>query len=220
MTIAACLVWYDEPAATLDRCVRSLAGLCDALVAVDGRWRGFPARHEFVNLDDGAAVIERAARDSDLRLPEWPSQAAKRSYTMQQAATLGDWVLVIDADEHVASFDRQALTEQLSGTTADVAEVTIRNVGAGLFQTKPRPRRRVYRAAAGITVEQAHNGYRTADGRWLNGDAAHVSLEPSLDLAQAVELVHDRDARSADRAARAAFYYQTRTKLGEETWAA
>lgn len=139
---------------------------------------------------------------------------------MQQAEMLGDWILVIDADEHVASFDGRALTGQLADTALDVAEVAIRNIGAGLFQTKPRPRRRLYRAAAGITVEQAHNGYRAADGRWLNGDPAHVSLESALDVAHAVEVVHHRDARSTDRAARAAFYYQTRTKLGEETWAA
>lgn len=222
--ITAALAWFDEEPAALDRCVRSLAGVADALVVLDGPWVGF----EHVSTcspDEQWDAIERAAATVGIRArvegrsSVWPSQPVKRAALMQHAAVAGIWTLVVDADEFVEVRDPDALRASLTATDLDVAEVLVRQVGSRLRSPGTRPVRRLFRAAAGVTVERAHNGYRAADGRWLSGDPGHVDREPALDATGLVTIVNDLDARPQARANRAAAYYKLRARRREE-WAA
>jgi hypothetical protein len=138
---------------------------------------------------------------------------------MQRAATEGDWTLVIDADEHIEASDPAALRDALAETDVDVVEVRSRQVGVRLRSPSVRPVRRLYRAAAGVTVERAHFGYRAADGRWLNGDRRHVDPVPALDSTGFLTITNDLDARTLARARSAELYYRRRARAREE-WAA
>jgi hypothetical protein len=105
--IVAGLCWYDEPSAFLERCVASLAGVVDEVVAVDGAWRWFPGGLA-LSPPDQEEALRRTAREHDLPLrvvvPEsvYESQVTKRAHMMELAGENADWVLVIDADEYVA----------------------------------------------------------------------------------------------------------------------
>jgi hypothetical protein len=223
--IAAVLVWFDESVASLERCVTSLAGVADLLVAVDGRWKMFPGSELYSPPEQAEAIRQSAAAATiECSVTQAPraaliSQVAKRNYALALAESSADWVLVIDGDEWVEACDAEALRGLLAAAK-DVCEVSIRNEGRGVFQKRPAPRRRLYRADAGVTVELAHNGYRAGDGRWLNGDRDHVDLAASEDLSTVIGLAHDRDARSNERQRSCGFYYDVRAKVGAEEWAA
>lgn len=225
MMIAACLVWYEEETASLERCVSSLSGVADVVVAVDGKWQMFPGVHTYSDPGQAAAIRQTAlGAGIACRIVKAParalvSQVAKRDYAMRLASEHGDFVLVIDGDEFVEWCDIEAFRAVLSAAPEDVCTVGIRNTGQLVFQKLRHARRRGYRSAAGVTVTQAHNGYRAADGRWLNGDSTHVPLEPAADTAGLVEVAHDRDARPRERQDRAGFYYRVRGVLGAEGWA-
>jgi hypothetical protein len=220
--VTACLAWYAESPATLQRCARSLGGLCDVLVAAGGRWDGFPE----VAGDDPdvqAAALEQGCREAGIfssiawtRAP-FASQVEKRTELMRSAAIGTDWLLVIDADEYVVHADADTVTELLEETTADAAQLTGIRVPLTPSSAR-RPWRRIYRASTGVTLRHAHNGYVTTDGRWLYGDPAHVTLEPVLDLTEHLLLAHDVEARSAERKAARADYLRDRRDRQTETW--
>lgn len=225
MKITAALAWYDEKPETLRRMIHSLAGTCDTLVALDGAWQLFPDAAKQSAIAEGLAIIEAtqaAGVELVIRTPEqlFDSQVAKRAELMRLANTTEpDWVLVIDADEHIEHTDPAALRAALAVTSSDVARVQIRNIGRDIRNTTPGPIRRLYRAATKPTVETAHNGYRTHDGRWLHGDPAFVQLEPAVDLSAHLQLVHDHDARDFPRHLRSRRYYMERRRVGAELWA-
>lgn len=218
--IVACLSYYAETVETLDRCVSSLAGVCSGVVALQGRW-DFPK----VSRDDPEAQQEalfQAARGAGLTYEHgaglWASQVEKRSQLMAWAALHGEWLFVIDADEWLEAADGPALRAGLEQTDRDVAQVMCRRhpLDASSF---PRPIRRIYRASTGVQVVIAHNGYVTADGRFLHGDPAYVELAEPVDLSAHVVLGHDTSARSGERAkARKEFLYERR-RLRTESWA-
>ena len=163
MIVVGALAWYAETEQTLERCARSLGGVCDILVALGGRWQGFPA----MPLDDAdaqARAIKRGADQADISFcaVSWTrepfrSQVAKRAELMLAARTLGDWVFVIDADEYVATANTDELETTLAATHADVATVAGIRVPITASSVR-RPWRRIYRASTGVTVETAHNG--------------------------------------------------------------
>lgn len=224
MKIIAALCWFDERPEILARCVSSLAGVVDSVVALDGPWEGFPAEGLLRSPDEQSAAIDAAADAAGLPLraghgaEAWPSQVAKRSELMRVAALAGDWILVVDADEYVERCDPEALRRVLAETEHDVAEARMRNAGQGVRNISAFGKRRLFRSASGVTLERAHNGYRAADGRWLYGDRRHVDLAPAADVSGYLELVNDVSARPRRRADAAAVYYQARALAGE--WAA
>ena len=67
MRIAAALAWYDEPPAFLDRCARSLAGVVDELVALDGAWRLQPDGQPYSPYEQ-VDSLRAACADVGLRL--------------------------------------------------------------------------------------------------------------------------------------------------------
>jgi len=223
MRLTACLCWFDEPVELLERCVRSL-WWADDLVAVDGRWEHFGADDApALSSDAEAEAIERAAKEVGLQLllirqkAVWPSQVAKRDFMAQAAFALGaDWPFVIDADEYVSNVELGMLRSALEATALDVA--TIMHRRGAPAQQGPRPIRRLYRASTRITVGPAHNGWRTADGRWLSGDTARVKLEEPLDLSAYLEIHHPFGERSGERERTDALYCSARRRLHLEAW--
>lgn len=213
MKIVAALAWYREPPEFLDRLVRSLAGLVDVLVALDGAWALFPDAEPHSTLAEGMALHE-AALDAgvrlELRTPEivFESQVAKRAALMALAAEHGDWVLVVDADEHVSRKLPLGLRYELGRTDRVVGEVLLRNMQAGKLLGGGLSRR-LYRA--GTTVEIVHSGY-TFEGRQL------LPGEPTVDVRDLVTIEHDYANRGPERNAQAAEYLRRRTAEREEVW--
>lgn len=219
MKIVACLAWYDEPLPFLDRCIRSLAGIADHLVAVDGAWELYPDG-QATSAAEQFEVVKYAADDVGIDHEifsgrNWNSQVEKRDWLMRHAAQRGDWLLVIDGDEHVTGATALLVEQTLQATELDVATVVCRHAGSD-----PRyaaPIRRVYRASAGVSVQTAHNGYRTADGRWLHGDPTRVKLEPAVLLPLSIE--HDGRNRGTERNDAARGYRMARRRERVEAWA-
>lgn len=221
MIVAAALSWYAETEATLERCARSLGGVCDILIALGGRWDVMPEVAGSDPLVEKQA-LRRGATDAGI-LHEvvfdeepWESQVAKRAELMLRARTVADWIFVIDADEYVVDVAPQFL-DGLAATQADVASIA--GIRYPVTNTsRRRPWRRVYRASTGVTVEHAHNGYVTNDGRWLHGDPGHVTLEPKVDLSEYLLLAHDLEARTDERRVARKAYKDTRRDEDLEAW--
>jgi hypothetical protein len=221
--IAALLCWFDEPVEMLDRCVRSLSGVADEVLAVDGRWELFPGEEWRSPLEQRDAILD-AARDVDLVAfvaqpsEAYESQMVKRAIMFNFARfRRADWALIMDADNHVVDCDGEALRAVLAATDRDVASSVVEGVRNGRsYRTAVR---RFYRMVPGLTVDRAHNGYRTGDGRWLLGDHAYVSLEPALDLRELLTIAHDDSPRSERRDAARREYRASRQLARVEAWA-
>lgn len=229
MKITACLCWYDETAELLERCVDSLAGFVDELVAFDGRWDLYPApkrgEGDIVHspMWQQYALVEAAhnagipLRREVARQSPWPSQVDKRNALLQAAAESGDWLLVIDADEWIEGGEARGLRAELMRTGADVAFVDYQMYVDG----RPRSRypiRRLYRAASGVHIETAHNGHRTSDGRWLHGDTSYVQLEHAEELQPWLTLGEETNARSIERQMAKREYRKARGRERVEVW--
>ena len=222
--ITAALCWYDEPLGNLARLVLSLEGIASNLVALDGRWNLMPGDNTNSH-DEQADEIYACCQSIGLPLAlyrverPWDSQVAKRGALMHIAARVGrqPWTLVIDADEYATSPDPQALHHHLGRSELDVATVLGRREGTGM-RTGERPIRRLYRAATDVQVTVAHNGYRTADGRWLHGDSAFVNLQPAQDLHDLLTITNHVNSRSGSRNRAALDYRTARADTRIERW--
>lgn len=224
MKIAALLAWYDEPIPMLTRCIRSLAGVADVLIAFDGRWSLFPGESETSSKMQYVAVMA-AAEDADLLLVTasrgWETQVEKRAALFAAARDVSaDWALIMDADNYVERADAAALRAELERTERDVLMAAVN----GRSHDRKRPYggavRRLYRVLPGLTVARAHNGYVTGDGRWLLGDHAYVELEPAETLpADVLTIGHDDTLRDIDRNAARTTYRVARRQAREEVWA-
>lgn len=227
MSVCACLAWYDEPPESLEACVRSLAGVADCLLALDGPWQGHPFE-AVESPDEQFEAIERAARDCLIALcvplvgPQpWESQVAKRAALMQHGARInpGGWLLVIDADETVEQAAPD-LRDQLAAVPADqlAATVAIEQERSPWTRGGIAPRERLFRARPDLTVERCHNGYR-AGGRWLAGDRMFIDVAEPFDLTGALRIRHHQGAdRSGARLAARLAYRQHRRKHRLEQW--
>ena len=214
--IVACLSWYDEPLEGLTRCVSSLAGVADVLLAVDGCFAHYPAehpasppeQHEAIRAaaSAGGVEVELASVDRPWDGPHG-GEVAKRAWMMERAAELaaGGWCLVIDGDELVEHAHPE-LADTLAAIREDVAFT-------GYHVVKPHDsrnrQRRLYRALPGLTVRNLHWRYMVGD-RVLWGGS-----EPTADLSWWVTLLHTQE-RTDDRQAARSRYYVTRNELGLE----
>lgn len=236
MNITACLAWYDETPATLHTCISSLSGVCDRVVAVDGRWNLFPGERLLSSEQERDAIFAAAREASmcaEIVSPEqpWASQVEKRSCLLRwaQECSYGDhpsdWLLVIDADEHVASCDREALEDALSAASQDVATVELTNLAARWPLSEMPPHtytvRRLFRAAASPRYEVAHDGVRGQDGSWLSGHPKVGELAPAARISgETLALVHSVDCREPARRQQQMTYYRDRRRDLVEDWSA
>ena len=219
MKIIAALPWYDEQPSWLDRCVRSLAGVADELVAVDGRWDLYDDTAPILSHFEQEVAISRAAYAVDIESEvwkparTWTSQVAKRAELMRICSEKGDWIFVIDADEYVATLDVDKWIEFMTiDSKLDVALVGLH----ALYEQQPDRRiRRLFRS--GTTVKTAHNGY-WYEGQWLHGDTAKVKLEPAFDLSDVLVLHDDSGRREPERELKAMDYRRARARERVEVW--
>lgn len=219
MVITAALCWWNEQPAWLERCVSSLAGRVDRLVSCDAAWEGIDYGHEPTSPIEQQEALRDAADEIGLEhvawsiLGVWKSQVYKRIHLMQEAAKNSDWILVIDADEYIETWDNAGVRASL-GYHGDVHafNVTIRQLNKtrpySALGVRDRTSPRLYRA--GTTVDTWHNGYRY-QGQWLNGDRAHVRVVPSLTPAPPVVLAHDNMNRPPARLQAAMNYRKWRS---------
>lgn len=226
MKVFGLLSYWDERPDHLARCVGSLAGFCDHLIAVDGAYAIFPPKRTYSAFEQGDAIWT-AANDGGISWAiyprTWASEVEKRAamfeYAREEGATSDDWLLVIDADETLAEHAPDAL-DHLAATDRDVAELCYCGVQInGVVFHKARERR-LYRALPGLTVERAHWLY-TLPGPprrfpWRTPDG-HVSDEPALDLFGHVTMHHHTSSRDAERRQRALDYYKARDAAGIES---
>lgn len=222
MKIVACLAWYDEPIEFLDRCVRSLAGVADTLIAYDGAWSGYPGGA--CSSLEQHSVIRDAANDVALKgvtvAASWESQVEKRNALMRDASRYGDWLLVIDGDEYLTGANTESLRWLLQHTAYDVATITATRT-SGERAGVPQPIRRLFRAP--VTVERAHNGYRhngnPPNPHWLNGDSAYVRLAKAADASKHLFMEHAYLGRGSERNEARMQYRMQRRRDRTEVWA-
>lgn len=218
MRITAALAWHDEPVEFLERCVMSLNGVVDELVAVDGAWRWFDGGT--TSSPEEIRAIKAAAKWCDIPcrvvVPDaiFDSQVHKRARLMEEASKTSDWVLVIDADEYVSWSDPEMIRAQLAVTDLLAATVEITNLHRGEklppdYHHDGGLRRRLY--LAGTTVVVVHSGYSYHGKHLLPG-------EPAVDLSAYLKLEHDIANRGPERNQKARDYREARTRERVEVW--
>lgn len=219
MRITAALAWYAESSRFLERCVLSLHGLVDHVVAVDGAWQHFPTGGLLLASASEQRAIRRAAYNISASveihapLGVWDSQVHKRDMLMRWAGDRTDWIFVIDADEWISRCDTETVRAELAAAEVNVAAVEVTNLHQGEelpgYHPQGALKRRFYRP--GTTVEIVHSGY-VYDGRQI------LTGEPTLDLAGQLEISHDICNRGHDRNERARGYREARDREGVEMW--
>lgn len=155
--VTAALSWYDEPVKDLERAVRSLAGIADRIVALDGAYARFPNGRSSSPREQ-AEAIRRVSEEIGIaclilsvdRL--WAGQIEKRNYLVRVASRDADWVLVMDADQVIVG-DTAAARERID-SRSDVDVWTVDLIGV---QNKGRP----VEESASTTWHEAHLGDTT-----------------------------------------------------------
>lgn len=167
MKVYALLSHFDESVDHLTRCVTSLKGFADVIVALDGAYATFPdARAQSDSGQDEA--LHKAARDAGLAYSIkvshglWASEVEKRAALFElgrkAGATPDDWLLIIDGDMGLAEFTADA-RDRLAATELDVADVNWHDVQVNGVKCSTQCFRSLFRALPGLTVERTHYLY-------------------------------------------------------------
>jgi glycosyltransferase involved in cell wall biosynthesis len=150
--LSAALIVRDEER-HLEACLRSLGARVDEIVVVD---TGSIDRSREIARDLGARVLERS----------WTNDfAAARNASVDAAR--GEWVLYIDADETVATFDRARVESELAERRCACYTV-------------------LFRPSAGYTRYREYRLFRNRPDLRFRG-VIHESLIPALDALRARE---------------------------------
>ena len=192
MRLTACLFWWSEPLDELHAQVSALGGFCDRLVAVNGRWDGFPQPAEDTSREEIATIVEAAesaAIDVTVHRPAgtWRGEVAQRNYTLKLALPDADWIFLMDGDERVVE-----VGDDVRAKLAAIDE----HVGTLEFHTLDGPekpatqweipgttseQRRLFRALPDLRYERHH--------WWLRTDRLALWGEiPGLPFAKAQKL--------------------------------
>lgn len=216
MKVAACLSWYDENPNWLAATVTSVADNCDAIIAVDGAYFGFPGglqkpasgpeQVEAITATGNAAGLEVITHQP---VEPWPGQVEKRTYMCRLAELIqADWLLIIDADETLVG---NGLRKDLANTQDDVLTVLITESEAVAGYPTRTPHHRLFRNI-GLRYERNHSRIVDTNGRVLSGRGAIPAAESS-----AVIEHRGRAGRWSDREKRRRDYYERRQKHEWET---
>jgi len=225
--LIALLAFYDEEPAFLDAYVAGIA-LAGArkLVAVDGAYALYPGGRAVSPPDQRQALRDACARHDvalSLHTPlsTWDTgEVGKRSRLMRLADLVskrGDWHLVLDGDEHIATVPDD-LAGWLASYTGDVAEIhLVRQIHADRPSDEDHHsmHRRLFRARVGLHVQSNHSTYVTADGRvlWCAGDPDLE--EPCASLPDLI-VTHMTRHRPEPRHHARGVYYTRRYELNVE----
>lgn len=162
MKCVAVLIWYDEDHRLLYENVRSWGEIADAVVAVDGAFKGYPGGKPW-SRPIQREHIEHAAASQGMELltycPDhlWAGHAEKRSFALKLAESITgpeDWYLLMDADEQLVEGTR----EDLEAIDLDAGAVRAELHDAG-HVWQPR----LIRAVRGLRVEGLHYHYVAGD---------------------------------------------------------
>ena len=242
MKIVGVLIWYDEPASWLAKCVAGFARLCDHIVAVDGgyalypaaRSRSLPNQAEAVMGDWGCTIV----RPGNVF---FGNEVEKRNYSLRLAAAENpDWVVVFDADYIVddrSLFNPDIIRAELAATEHHCATYTLLD-GQDLMANDRMAAaarelplstewtlrdRGIFRWTDDLRYGPAHYCVRgTYDGEetWLRGpdlmpDQQHKACDV-LHLGRNLVVVHRRQYRPKVRLDAADVYYKMREAAGAE----
>lgn len=235
MKIYALLSWYNEKPEHLRRCVTSLKGFADVIVALDGAYGTFPDARRESPAEQRFALNDAAIEAGLSYALKTPHQAWRGGEVEKRAvlfrlgreagATPDDWFLIIDADMALTYFAPD-VKEALANVDpdVDVAEVRLQNVRVDGTISANHKFRSLFRALPGLTVERAHYLYTVPDDsghftgrRFLwhmpNGQ---LSCEPTFNLYGDITLQHFNAHRDPDRKRQALSYYKARDAAGLE----
>lgn len=223
MIIAAALCWYDEEPRILRRCIMSLAGIADVLVALDGPYADYPTASPESPLDQRDA-IEGAASDAGIEIValSWPglTQAAKRTALYREAARRADWLLIIDADETLHVNDATELRARLT-PAHDAASIVV------ITDEHAAPYARLIRSMDDLTCGPVHHGALSAtdDGERVciadrRGEVMHSKPRPRRarvdDVSDLAIIINHTDDRPQPRIDAKCEYIAERTRLGRD----
>jgi hypothetical protein len=236
MNVYALLSYYDERVEHLERCVRSLKGFADTLIAVDGAYKTFSGDSPDSSIAERFAVVD-AGRAAGLKRcvynvrERWDSEVQKRAtmfeFARQCGATPDDWFLIIDADMALAEFTADA-RDKLAASDLDVAEVRFQDMQINGVASSTMTFRSMFRALPGLTVERTHYLYTVPCASCGGSDRyciacngtrrrflwhepnGQLSREPILYLFDDVTLHHFSSQRDPERRMRAMDYYKDR----------
>lgn len=130
MILCAFLVWYDEPVAQLRDAVRSTAGLCDRLYALDGAYVNFSGASNRSPKRQAEAILQAADEvgvEARVDVPDhlWAGQCQKRTALLQRIYDWGaDWLIGIDAD-YVLHHDAEAVRAELRAAEASTGSFSV-----------------------------------------------------------------------------------------------
>lgn len=221
MRLIALLSFYDEPTNFLRAYVDGLkvAGARE-LVALDGAYALYPGGRAESAPEQHRALID-SCQHADIRLrlhkpaTVWDyGEVGKRSDLMcigDQYAETGDWLLILDADEHVLAAPRD-LVPGLNRQPLDVATIALRRQDSmhGPSDRDATTReRRLMRSGLGTTVVANHATYITADGTVLWSAGRDELQAPAHDVAE-LDVVHMTRHRPEARRNAQGEYYSAR----------
>jgi hypothetical protein len=220
MNLAAIVSFYDEHPDDLTRMVRSLNGLVDQVITLDGAYQLFPDG-KACSPPDQYQALETACEHIDVPLHAHIPRTTWAGNEVHKRAALFDharehhagWVLRIDADEHITHTYPAQARDRLAQTTLDVATVTVTGISpSGPDRQQGRdytgPHRMIFRMLPALTCLDVH--WRYADlntGRDLWGPQSDNT--PALDLTHHITITHS-ERTNAERTQRAWAYYQQR----------
>jgi tetratricopeptide (TPR) repeat protein len=144
--ISAALIVLNEER-FIDGCLRSLAGIVDDIVVVD---TGSSDRSRAIAAAHGARIFDHEWRDDF---------AAARNEALDNA--IGDWILYIDADERVRTYDRATLEQELADPR--LCAVTVR-----------------FYPRTGFSAYREHRLFRRDPGIRFRG-AMHETMLPDIE---------------------------------------
>ncbi len=218
MRLIALLAFYDEPTTFLEAYVDGLAvaGVAE-LVALDGAYLLYPDAKPWSRVEQRQALTD-ACRHAGIKLRlhvppgVWRSgEVAKRTELMRLADTYakpGDWLLILDADEHILTAPADLVTA-LNAQPHDVATLELcrqQSADGPSDQDMTTRERRLMRAGLEITVVSNHATYITATQKVL-WSAGREDLQAPAHTIAGLHVVHmTRHRPQARHAARGAYY--------------
>jgi hypothetical protein len=239
MRIIGILSYYNESPSWLAACVASMAGVCDHLVAVDGRYATFPDEAVVSPPEQAEAIVETAAGARlplTLHRPAAPffgDEVEKRNLTLKLAAAIGepmhDWLLVLDADCVIIEHS-DFLKEDLERCDEHSAAVGVEErldpadehfpmalaADVSIESSWRTPVTLLYRLLPNMRYYGTHYSLAgDVDGRrvWLWG---HDSAVQPFGVTGGLVIRHRNTERPRHRQEQAAAYYATRDRLNIE----
>ncbi len=174
MKINALLNVYEDRM-FLGACLESLVDVVDRIIVADGAYRAYyehyrpfqPSAKPW-STDGGIELIKnfrglpevkwieppKPEPNSDLVYDCWENQTVKRT-ALIDAVTVGDWFIIIDADE-MLSGDAQEGVEEIMDSGCAVGNTSIYNPGTEMDRMIPKWHPRVFRRMPGMHYKGTH----------------------------------------------------------------